>query len=444
MLMKNNTKNKKSLQPKLRFYEFRDKDGWEETNIGSIGNFYYGKSAPKWSLEENALTPCVRYGELYTKFGPVITKTYSLTNIKPNELRFSKGGEILIPRVGEKPEDFGKNCCYLPLENIAIGEMISVFETSQNPLFYTYYFRNLYKEFAKVVEGQNVKNLYYSELEPLTVFRPSPSEQQKIADCLSSLDELIEAEDQKLETLGTYKKGLMQQLFPQAGETTPRLRFPEFTNTSTWEVKSLGKIYTLKGGNSLSRDKLSYESGEVKNIHYGDIHTKFSTLFDLTKEFVPYIKSSELNYSLKSDNYCIEGDVIFADASEDLNDIGKNIEIINLNGQRLVSGLHTILARQSSPVLIIGFAGYLFQSCSVRQQIQKESQGAKVLGISGTRLAKVIISFPSNKSEQQKILDIFSSLDDLIASQITKLNSLRLHKKGLMQQLFPNVSEVKE
>jgi len=104
------------------------------------------------------------------------------------------------------------------LGNIAIGEMISVFETAQNPLFYTYYFRHLYREFAKVVEGQNVKNLYYVELEPLPIHRPSLPEQQKIADCLTSIDELITVQTQEIASLKTHKKGLMQQLFPVIDE----------------------------------------------------------------------------------------------------------------------------------------------------------------------------------------------------------------------------------
>ena len=120
-----------ALVPKLRFPEFRDEPAWEGTTIGALGRFYYGKSAPKWSLSDDAPTPCVRYGELYTKFGPVISETYSRTNTDPKTLRFSKGGEILIPRVGEKPDDFGKCCAYLPLKDIAIGEMISVLETDR-------------------------------------------------------------------------------------------------------------------------------------------------------------------------------------------------------------------------------------------------------------------------------------------------------------------------
>jgi len=197
--------------PKLRFKEFSGE--WEETIIGNIGKFHYGKSAPKWSLGDNAPTKCVRYGELYTKFGVMITETYSRTNIEPEKLRFSKGGEILVPRVGERPEEFGKYCSYLPLKDIAIGEMISVFETKENPLFYTYYFRNLWLEFSKVVEGQNVKNLYYKELEPLKIYRPNQREQQKIANTLFSIDNLIEAQSKKIEILKEHKKGLMQQMF---------------------------------------------------------------------------------------------------------------------------------------------------------------------------------------------------------------------------------------
>ncbi len=209
---------KGETRPTRRFPEFKNAPEWKQMTIGDIGSFYYGKSAPKWSLSEEAKTKCVRYGELYNKFGVIISETYSKTNIDPANLRFSKGGEILVPRVGEKPDDFGKSCCYLPLSDIAIGEMISVFETKQNALFYTYYFRNMYREFAKVVEGQNVKNLYYNQLEPLAICQPSLPEQKLIAESLSVLDDLISAQKQKIDMLRNHKKALIQQLFPTASE----------------------------------------------------------------------------------------------------------------------------------------------------------------------------------------------------------------------------------
>jgi type I restriction enzyme S subunit len=168
--------------------------------------------------------------------------------------------------------------------------------------------------------------------------------------------------------------------------------------------------------------------------------TKFSTLFNLQKESVPFINSDISIDRISKDNFCMEGDIVFADASEDVKDVGKSIEIINLNNEKLLAGLHTFLARQIVPKLVIGFGAYLFKSSSIRTQIKRESQGSKVLGISKGRLSDISIYFPQNKSEQQKIASCLSSLDEVIAAHIQKLDTLKAHKKGLMQNLFPTNS----
>ena len=222
---------------------------------------------------------------------------------------------------------------------------------------------------------------------------------------------------------------------------TPRLRFPEFWEADGWKTERMGELYSFMRNNALSRDKLNYENGAVKNIHYGDIHTKFSALFDITKECVPYINSTEELPGANSEDYCVEGDVIFADASEDTNDVGKSIEIIRLNDERLLSGQHTILARQKDGALIVGFGGHLFQSGQIRSQIQKESQGTKVYAISSTRLSSIEISYPNDEAEQQKIAACLTSLDDVIAAQGRKVEALKTWKCGLMQQLFPREGE---
>jgi len=203
----------------------------------------------------------------------------------------------------------------------------------------------------------------------------------------------------------------------------------------------MGKVYSFKSNNSLSRDQLNYEHGSVKNIHYGDIHTKFSTLFDITKETAPFINPSESLDGFRPENNCVEGDMIFADASEDLEDIGKSIEVVRLNGERMVSGQHTILARPNDDILVVGFGAYLFKSRHLRTQIQKESQGSKVLGISATRLTKINLPIPGTKAEQQKIAECLTTLDEVIAAQSQKIAALKTHKKGLMQQLFPREGE---
>jgi type I restriction enzyme, S subunit len=263
------------------------------------------------------------------------------------------------------------------------------------------------------------------------------AEQREVARCLSSLDELIAGERTKIEVLEARRSALMQQLFPFEGEVYPRLRFPEFCNDQTWQIESLDALYDFKPTNSYSREQLSYEVGEVKNIHYGDIHTKFSAIFDIRKECVPYVEPSQLTKSIKPEALCKEGDIVFADASEDLADVGKSIEIVNLNGEKLLAGSHTILARQKSDDFVLGFGGHLFQSRAVRAEIERVAQGTKVMGISPTRLAKLKVTFPRTKSEQRKIADCLTALDDLIAAQAHHVDALRIHKTGLMQQLFP-------
>lgn len=220
-------------------------------------------------------------------------------------------------------------------------------------------------------------------------------------------------------------------------ENIPALRFPEFSGN--WVVKKLGDVYSLKVTNSYSRDNLNYESGTVKNIHYGDIHSKFPTAFDITKEQVPFI-NAEINIQrIAEDNYCIEGDIIFADASEDLNDVGKSIEIVNLNNEKLLSGLHTILARQVGKELFVGFGGHLFKSNNIRLQIQKEAQGTKVLSISGGRLSNIFLTFPT-LPEQQKIATFLSSVDEKLQGLKKKKSLLEAYKKGMMQRLFSSES----
>ena len=221
----------------------------------------------------------------------------------------------------------------------------------------------------------------------------------------------------------------------------PRLRFAEFRETEVWSNSSLEELYSFKATNSFSREQLNYEIGEVKNIHYGDIHTKFSSSFNIKEESVPFIKPTESLEKIKHDCYCEEGDIIFADASEDLNDVGKSIEIVSLNNQKLLSGLHTLLIRQKKLRLVIGFGGYLFKSSRIRAQIKREAQGTKILGISSARISRIDIAFPINKKEQQKIAACLTALDDLISAATGRLDALKQHKQGLMQQLFPAQGE---
>lgn len=221
----------------------------------------------------------------------------------------------------------------------------------------------------------------------------------------------------------------------------PKLRFPEFQDGPTWLAPQLSDLYAFKRTNTLSRDQLNYEAGTIKNIHYGDIHTKFKPRFRVVEEQLPFINPDAPVNGFDVDALCEEGDIVLADASEDLEDVGKAIEVISLNGERVVAGTHTILATRREDVPVIGFGGQVFQSPAVRVGIRKEAQGAKVYGISARRISAVTIPVAPTDAEQQKIADCLGSLDDLIAAEDRKLEALRQHKQGLIGQLFPQPGE---
>ncbi|WP_332024905.1 restriction endonuclease subunit S [Kaistella sp.] len=219
------------------------------------------------------------------------------------------------------------------------------------------------------------------------------------------------------------------------GKNFPTLRFPGFE--AEWEVKKLGDIMDFKVTNSFSRENLNYETGTVKNIHYGDIHTKFQTLFDVEQEKVPYINTDISLLRISEDFFCKEGDIVFADASEDLNDVGKSIEILNLRGEKVLAGLHTMLARPHKDYFHKGFNGFLLTSDNVRNQIKKEAQGSKVLSINVGRISKIELSIPSIE-EQYKITVLLSLIDKRLATQrkiISHLQtSIRSYREKLLSQ----------
>ena len=133
------------------------------------------------------------------------------------------------------------------------------------------------------------------------------------------------------------------------------------------------------------------------------------------------------------------GPIVLADASEDLDDVGKAIEVVSLDGERVAAGTHTILATRRRSVPVIGFGGQLFQTAAVRTGIKKEAQGAKVYGISAKRISAVPVPIPPTVAEQRKIAECLSALDTRIGAQLAKINGLRTHKQGLLQHLIPSL-----
>lgn len=286
------------------------------------------------------------------------------------------------------------------------------------------------REVYRFIKGAAQPGLNLTDVEKFKITSPTLPEQQKIADFLGAVDTRVGLLRRRRDALRAYKKGMMQSLFSQ------KLRFtkPDGSPFPDWQEKRLGDVFDWIPTNSLSREMLTNEPSEIQNIHYGDIHTKFSARFKQCAEKVPYIKPG-VSLRLDDASFCCAGDVVIADASEDYADIGKAIEIVEVAPKSLVAGLHTYIARPKLNTFSIGFSGYLFQTNALRKQIMRMAQGISVLGISKPNLSKLTINLP-HPEEQQKIADTLTALDTKIDAVTAQMDAMLRFKKGLLQQMF--------
>lgn len=181
---------------------------------------------------------------------------------------------------------------------------------------------------------------------------------------------------------------------------------------------------------------MNYDTGSVKNIHYGDIHTKFPSIVSIdNNKDIPFINDDLDLSKFSEDQYLREGDLIIADASEDYEDIGKAIEVKDINNEKVLAGLHTILARDENDMTVNGFKVYLFSTNNLKTKIKIIANGISVLGISKNNLSKLNVEIPSKK-EQQNIVSFISDIDKKI-ELLEKKHQLYLDFKNyIMQQIF--------
>lgn len=255
------------------------------------------------------------------------------------------------------------------------------------------------------------------------------AEQQKIADCLSSLDELIAAESQKLTTLKTHKKGLMQQLFPREGETVPRLRFPEFRDAGEWENKSLGEVCDVLQGYGFPEALQGRTKGKYPFCKVSDISRAVAENGGILVEAANYVGDDELS-KLRA-KPIPPGTTVFA----------KIGEALRLNRRAFVRTECLIDNNAVGLKAIHGCADdYFVYLLSQLIDLNKHCGGA-VPSVNKSTLEAIEVVVPKPK-EQKQIAASLSSLDDLITAQTQKIAALKTHKKGLMQQLFPVLDEV--
>jgi len=386
------------LVPKLRFGEFSGE--WEEKRLGDIVTFFKGKGVSKSDIVEDGIFECIRYGELYTEYREIIQDIKSATNLKKSSLILSKQNDILIPSSGETYVDIATASCVLK-GNVALGGDLNILRGHENGVFLAYYLSHGKKnDIAKLAQGIAVVHLYSSELKKLNLHLPKPKEQQKIANTLSSLDNLIEAQKKKVEALKKHKKGLMQQLFPREGEKEPRLRFEGFSGE--WENYNIDDLARVVTGNKDTQNK-------VDDGNY------------------PFFVRSQTVERINSFSY--DGEAILT--SGDGVGVGKNFHYI-VGKFDFHQRVYCICDFEK---FVSGKFIYKYFSEHFNKRVMQLSAKNSVDSVRRPMITKMPISLPKLK-EQQKIANCLSSLDNLIEAQNKKIEALNKHKKGLMQEMF--------
>jgi type I restriction enzyme S subunit len=213
---------------------------------------------------------------------------------------------------------------------------------------------------------------------------------------------------------------------------TPKLRFPGFIDD--WEQRKFNDVFDGLQNNTLSRAELNYESGNVKNVHYGDVLIKFGDYIDVSVAELPFITNDE-NIAKYSGSFLQDGDIIIADTAED-DTVGKCSEIVGSEGVKLLSGLHTIPCRPKQKYAP-KYLGYYMNSDAYHKQLKPLMQGIKVTSISKGALQDTNIMMPKSYDEQAKIGIFLSNINNLSTLHQRKLEQMKEYKKGLLQKMFP-------
>ncbi|MDI1308451.1 MAG: restriction endonuclease subunit S [Methylotenera sp.] len=412
----------KTLVPKLRFPEFLDAGEWEEKSLGELSQIVRGGSPRPIdefiTTETNGLN-WLKIGDVSqeAKYVTHTQEKVSLSALK--KTRVVNPGDLIL----SNSMSFGrpyilkiKTCIHDGW--IAVTKIKGLINVDY--LYYSISSPASQSYFSNNAAGSGVQNLNADIIKLLPSPLPKLAEQQKIADCLSSIDDLITAHTQKHDALKAHKKGLMQQLFPAEGETVPKLRFPEFRDAGEWEEKQLGEVATFAKGKGISKSDISL-NGSQPCIRYGELYTHYKETINTVISYTD-IPSNDLVLSQAND-------VIIPASGETQIDIATASCVLK-SGIALGGDLNIVRTKMNGV-----FLSYYLNNAK-KKAIAELAQGISVVHLYSSQLKTLNINTPK-LSEQQRIAGFLSSIDELIAAQTQKIDALKAHKKGLMQQLFP-------
>jgi type I restriction enzyme, S subunit len=392
-----------AMVPKLRFPEFRKLKGWSPTALNVIADPVTERATQ--GDEGNVLSLSAEHGIVLQSefFGKKVAGDNS-----ERYLKIARNDFVYNDRT-TKASTYGTIKRLSKHSGGIVSPIYKCFRfyADENPVFWEQYFESGNHDVALrglVNEGARAGrfNISISQFLSTVACRPDKAEQQKIAACLSSVDDLITAQARKVDALKTHKKGLMQQLFPREGETQPRLRFPEFQNAGEWEKKPLGGLCRIRTG------KKDANEGAADGAY-------------------PFFTCAEQH--IYSHNYSFDAEAILIAGN-------ANVGQTSYYNGKFEAYQRTYVLTEFKGI----FVPYLYSilNANLRPDLLAQVQTSAMSYIRLPMLEEYQINAPPTKDEQQRIATCLSSLDALITAATQKHEALKTHKKGLMQQLFPS------
>ena len=390
----------KTVVPALRFPEFRECESWDKKNIDSILDC---------DSSQLVLSKLNFVNDGYPVYGADGIIGY-IPNYKKDQVYIS------IVKDGSGVGRLNICSAYSSLLG-TLNYLVSKNEQKYKIRWIYYLLQTI--DFSNYIKGSGIPHIYFNDYKKQNIYISSPLEQQKIADCLSSLDDLIEATNRKIEALKEHKKGLMQRLFPKDGENVPELRFPEFQGTKEWEKKKLEEIGNFIGGGTPNTNNPEYWDGEI--LWYTPTEIKNARLKSSNR------KITEQGLRNSSAKLLPKGAILITTRAT-IGDVAISEKECTTN-----QGFQSLVVKDSE---VNSF--WFYWIIQHKEELNKRASGSTFKEIGKNEIIN-ITAYSTQKQEQQKIADCLSSLDELIEATSRKVEILKEHKKGLMQQLFPKI-----
>jgi len=404
-----------ALVPKLRFPEFRGAAGWSEEALSDVATIVMGSSPKSECYNQSEIGLPLLQGNADIKNRLSAPRIFTSEITKECTI-----GDILLSvraPVGSVAKSIHHAC---------IGRGIAAVRADRpNDQEFVYQWLLSYESrWVDISQGGTFDAVNSDDLKGVAFAVPNPAEQQKVAECLSSVDELMGAQARKVDALKTHKKGLMQQLFPREGETQPRLRFPEFQNAGEWEEKKLGSVCDIQRGKFSHRPRNDprFFGGPYPFIQTGDV---------VKSEGGAVVASQSLNEEGLAVSKLFKPTIVLITIAANIGDTG----LLQTEGCFTDSVVGLIPKKEVIPV----FLELIMRG--QKENLNKVATTGAQKNINNEILREVSVLLPT-VPEQQRIATCLSSLDALITAETQKLEALKTHKKGLMQHLFPSPEEV--